>query len=181
MHMTTNGTLIDEPFLIYAREAGPTVALSLDGTKPAHDAHRKTASGEGTFDRVSPALDLLLKHRPYAGVFMTVSPETVGRYAESVEYLLGRGVRYLIVSLNYAGAWTGAHLKTLRKQYVRLAQIYERLTLVEKKLYATASRSRPMVWSFLRCAPCGARGAFQRLSCCGRAASPQCPRRSQPS
>lgn len=133
--VTTNGMLMDKAFLEYAGEANLTVAMSFDGVAAAHDAHRKRADGSGTYDALLPKLDLLLKHQPYASVFMTVSSETVGRYAESVEFLLGRGVRYLIVSLNYAGAWTDAHLKTLKKQYVKIAQFYERLTLAERKFY----------------------------------------------
>jgi uncharacterized protein len=133
--VTTNGTLLDEAFLEYAREAGLAVALSFDGVREAHDAHRKFPSGAGTFEALESKIKLLLKHQPYASFFMTVSPETVAHYAESAKFLFSKGVRYLIVSLNYAGAWTDAHLKVLKKQYAKLADLYQQMTIKERKFY----------------------------------------------
>ena len=66
---------------------------------------------------------------------MTVTPETVDFYEESVRYLLDQGIRYLIVSLNYAGAWTDTHIKKLQSQYKALSKLYKKLTLDQKKFY----------------------------------------------
>jgi uncharacterized protein len=52
-----------------------------------------------------------------------------------VEYLLGRGFIYLIVSLNYSGNWDTRALGVLKRQFLKLAELYERLTLQEKKFY----------------------------------------------
>ena len=133
--VTTNGLLLDQAFLEFARLNRVAVALSIDGTGAAHDTHRREASGAPTFDRVDRAADLLLAYQPYASALMVVSPETVGSYAESAAYLFGKGFRYLIVSFNYAGAWTGEHLRELTRQYKRLARLYEKMTLQEKKFY----------------------------------------------
>lgn len=55
--------------------------------------------------------------------------------ADSVAMLLDEGARYLIVSLNYAGAWTEADLEELRRQYERLAELYVTWTRAERKFY----------------------------------------------
>lgn len=38
--ITTNGLLLDDEFLDFARREGVFIALSIDGTGKAHDAHR---------------------------------------------------------------------------------------------------------------------------------------------
>lgn len=133
--VTTNGLLLDASFLEYASKVGLLLALSVDGVRKAHDRHRRTLSGEGTFDRLEPKVDLLLKYQPYASALMLVSPETVACYAESVAYLYHRGFRYLIASLNYAGAWTNEAIEELKHQYQFLSRWYERLTLDQEKVY----------------------------------------------
>ena len=92
--------------------------------REAHDAARVDAAGRGTWERVEPALRLLLAHQPYAPVMMTVSPGTAGSFAESVLWLRDLGVRYLIPSLDHAAGWTDAAMRVLRRQYRRLARAY---------------------------------------------------------
>lgn len=133
--VTTNGLLLDSDFLDYADSVHLNIALSLDGIREAHDCHRIDRAGKPTFDKISAKIPQLLKHQPYANLMMTVSPETMHYYYDSVEYLLNNGFKYLIVSLNYAGNWTDSHLKELRRQYILLADLYKRLTLSENKFY----------------------------------------------
>ena len=133
--ITTNGLLLDEDFLTDPDTSEIFVALSHDGVEAAHDAHRVDGRGRGSFDRLDPIVELLLRHKPYAPVMMVVTPETVRYYADSVQYLFGRGFRYLICSLDYGGDWRERHLGELTKQYRRLADWYHRLTLAEEKFY----------------------------------------------
>ncbi len=133
--ITTNGLLLDESFLAYAREHDIFIALSIDGTEKAHDAHRKTVDGHPTHSRVVHAAKHLLALRPYAPALMTVNPDTAAYYCESVEYLYTLGFRYIICSLNYAGDWDAAALTTLKQQYKKLADFYYAHTLREDKFY----------------------------------------------
>ena len=133
--ITTNGLRLDDGFLAFARENKVHIALSLDGTKAAHDAHRVTPDGRGTWDRLNDIAGKLLESAPYSPVLSTVTPETVGRFSESFDWMLDRGFRYLICSLNYAGAWTEKTIRILRKQYEKIAKSYERRTRAERKFY----------------------------------------------
>jgi len=133
--ITTNGTLLDEEFLTAPETKDTFVALSHDGVRAAHDAHRVDAGGKGTFDRLSDKVDLLLAHKPYAPVMLVTCPDTVAHFADSVEYLFGRGFHYLICSLNYGTEWTDRDVRELKRQYGRLADWYERLTVAEEKFY----------------------------------------------
>jgi len=72
--VTTNGSLLDESFLAESPTSEVFVALSHDGVSPAHDAQRVDAGGEGTFARLRPAIDLLLRWKPYAPVMLVTTP-----------------------------------------------------------------------------------------------------------
>lgn len=133
--MTTNGALLDEAFLTDPATAGVFVALSHDGVRAAHDTHRLDSSGKGTYERLRPVIDLLLRHRPYAPVMAVITPETVAWYAESVRFLFGCGFRYLICSLNYGADWPRQALKELERQYLELASWYESQVEREEKFY----------------------------------------------
>lgn len=133
--VTTNGLLLDDSFLEFARKHRLQVALSIDGIEAAHDRHRRTPAQTPTFEMVEKKIDLLLSFQPYAYALMTVTPETVSYYAESFQFLIEKGFRYIIASLNYAGNWDPRALKRLKKEYGKLAGIYERLTLEGKKFY----------------------------------------------
>lgn len=155
--MTTNGTLIDDAFLDFAKEAGIFIALSHDGIKEAHDAHRKDAAGQGTFGRLLPVIEKLLQAEPCAPVMMTVNPDTVQYYARSVDFLFQRGFRYLICSLNYAGNWDEDSFAKLKRQYKLLAKWYEQHTLKEDKFFLSpfevkiASHIEGEAWRHERC------------------------------
>ena len=133
--VTTNGLLLDEEFIQYAKSVGLIIGLSLDGIRAAHDTHRKDKGGHGTFDEISSRIDTLIKHQPYSMLLMTVSPATIKYYADSVEYLFNKGFKYLIVSLNYADNWTDDDIKALEKQYKLLAKLYEKMIHDGKKFY----------------------------------------------
>lgn len=133
--VTTNGLLLDEDFLTSPDTAEVFVALSHDGVRPAHDANRVDSSSDGSFDALAPKIDLLLRHKPYAPALMVVTPETVGHYARSVQFLFDRGFRYLISSLDYSSHWTERDMAMLRRQYLKLADWYYAKTMDEEKFY----------------------------------------------
>lgn len=133
--ITTNGIFLDEAFLEYANSVNLQVAMSIDGIGNAHDRFRVFPDGKSTFEIIADKIDLLLEHQPYAKALMTVSPETACYFSDSVEYLLGRGFKYIIVSLNYAGAWDDNHIKEIKKQYQKIAKLYEKWIMQEKKFY----------------------------------------------
>lgn len=131
--ITTNGTLLDNEFLMYSQAHQIFIALSHDGI--AHDRNRRTHDGAPTREIVDRAARLLLQYRPYAPVMMTVAPNSVTQYAQGVQYLYDLGFRYLICSLDYAGDWTDSQLGELKRQYSLLAEWYKMLTLREEKFY----------------------------------------------
>lgn len=135
--LTTNGTLLDDAFLGFCTDNRIMVALSLDGTREAHDAHRLFADGAGSYASVEDDARRLLKRQPYACAIMVVNPDTIQWYADGVQRLHDLGFQYYVCSLNYerAAAWTDAHMDELARQFSLLSEKYIKWTLEEKKFY----------------------------------------------
>jgi uncharacterized protein len=133
--LTTNGLLLDDEFLDFTVANDVLVAMSFDGVRQSHDRHRRLPDGRGTFDVLLPTLHRLLAARPYASVLTVVNPDTVGWLADSMAFLLDQGCRYLIVSLNFAGAWSPEQLDELQRQYEQLGQYYIAWSRAGRKFY----------------------------------------------
>ena len=123
--MTTNGTLLDEPFLRFANEHGLEIALSHDGL--LQDVQRVTRDGRPTAERLEPIVDLLLRYQPNAVAMQTVMPSTVDRMAESVEWLYRRGFSRINTAIDYRpdAGWDDDSMAILAEQYARIANLSE--------------------------------------------------------
>jgi uncharacterized protein len=131
--VTTNGVLLDNGFFSLCDQYGIQIALSHDGL--AQDACRVDEKGNGTFETLEPVLSELMERRPYSPVMLVVQPEQVDQYVESVEWLYGRGVRYLICSHNYAGDWDDKRIGMLKRQYDRIGRWYRERYKRGEKVY----------------------------------------------
>ncbi|MFI9598757.1 FxsB family cyclophane-forming radical SAM/SPASM peptide maturase [Streptomyces sp. NPDC052043] len=72
----TNGTLLAPRMLETLAEHRVRVGVSLDGDRQAHDAHRRTPSGSGSYDRAMAGLHRLSEQFPqlYAGLLCVIDP-----------------------------------------------------------------------------------------------------------
>jgi len=133
--MTTNGTLLDEEFLKFARDINLTIGFSHDG--PVQDKCRRFPDGEGTFSLLEEKIPLLLKYQPYAVGMSVVDPSTVHEGANIVKFMFEKGFRYIHLSLNYCrtAPWTNELLLVLEREYNKLAQMYFEWTKSERKFY----------------------------------------------
>ena len=133
--ITTNGTLLDEEFLMFSKTINMSIGFSHDG--PAQDDNRLFLNGDGSFDLLEEKITLLLKHQPYAVGLSVVDPSTVHKAAGTVKFLYEKGFRYITMNLNYdpEAKWTRAHLDTLEKEYKKMAQMYLEWTQKEEKFY----------------------------------------------
>ena len=61
--LTTNGMLIDDDVIDFANREMGNVVLSLDGRKEIHDALRVDYAGNGSYDRIVPKFQKLVKAR----------------------------------------------------------------------------------------------------------------------
>ena len=92
-HCFTNGTLIDEDFCKELRRVGNFVpSISLEGFRAENDARR----GEGTFDKVMHAMDLLKAHKLLFGTSICYTSQNYKTVTsdEFLDMIIGKGVRY---------------------------------------------------------------------------------------
>jgi len=136
--MTTNGTLLDEDFLAIARRAKIGIGISFEGL--AQDTCRHFKDGTGTFACVEEKAKLLLRYMPDSYAMMTIAPQAVSQYAESVRYLRELGFYRITATIAYGNKvhWDEASLEQLRQQMLEIAAYYEEQFLQKKPIFFSA-------------------------------------------
>ncbi len=122
--MTTNGTMLDAKFLNIAKNEGMVIGLSFDGK--AQDKCRCYKSGGGTFADVERSALLLLSKMPDSYAMMTIAPQAVGDYFDSVKYLRSLGFRRIIATIAYGSkvSWTDSDLEKLHGELQKIADMW---------------------------------------------------------
>jgi len=133
--MTTNGTLLDEEFLKFAKDVNLTIGFSCDG--PAQDDCRKFHDGTGSMSVLQEKIPLLLGYQPYAIGMSVVDPSTIEKAADIIQFLFDSGFRYLHMGVNYCktAPWTKERLLALENEYKKIAEMYINWTRAEEKFY----------------------------------------------
>ena len=73
--MQTNLTLLDDDWLQLIKAYHIGIGVSLDGYKELHDANRRDAEGNPTFDRIMARMDRLRKEGIHFGTLMVLNTE----------------------------------------------------------------------------------------------------------
>ena len=68
--LTTNGVLIDDDVIDFANREMSNVVLSLDGRREVHDRFRVDYAGRGSFDKIVPLFQKLVKAREGKNYYM---------------------------------------------------------------------------------------------------------------
>jgi len=121
--ITTNGTLFDEEFL--SRTQGKiNYLLSIDGDEETHDSSRKYNNGKGSFQTIVSKIELLKKYQPWLGARMTITPETVNRLANNVEYLFSLGINQFLLGLAIDLDWDNKSFEIYEEQLLKVGNFY---------------------------------------------------------
>lgn len=123
--MTTNGTLLDEEFIHRAKAANMGIGISFDGT--AQRISRRYADGSSTFEDMERISKLLLREMPGSYAMLTLAPEAVHLFAESVKYLYDLGFERITATPAYGkkAHWTEEKLTVLENELRLIAAFYE--------------------------------------------------------
>ncbi|MFO0547735.1 MAG: radical SAM protein [Polyangiaceae bacterium] len=128
LQLTTNGTLLSRARAATLEALGVHVALSLDGTREAHDASRLTTKGGGSHAAARRAMTTLLEARTAFDVISVVHPGNVALLEDGVRELMDAGARRVMLNVDFgAGArgvpWSEDALAELRLGYLRAAAV----------------------------------------------------------
>jgi uncharacterized protein len=103
--ITSNATLLDQYCLDILRRFRIQATFSLDGIGPAHDKHRKTVSGQGSFALLEKNIERMLALEGCT-IRLTVTPETAPALEQSVRWLLEKGFRRISISPVLEAGWS---------------------------------------------------------------------------
>ena len=127
--LTTNGLLIDDEVIAFANREMSNVVLSLDGRKEIHDRCRVDYAGNGSWDRVVPKFQKLVKARGgknyyMRGTFTHANPD----FLKDIETMLELGFTELsmepvVCAADDPAALTEDDLPIVLEQYEELARL----------------------------------------------------------
>ena len=120
----TNGTLLTAEVVDFLAKHRIDVSLSLDGGAAAHDAGRRFPNGQGSFATVERNLDRALARLRSVHVVSVITPDNVSHLADSVGYLLGKGIRSIALSVDYSDPRLPGVVPELERQLDEAAATY---------------------------------------------------------
>ncbi len=161
--LTTNGMLIDDDVIDFANKEMSNVVLSLDGRKEVHDRFRVDYAGNGSYDRIVPLFQKLVKARGnknyyMRGTFTHHNPD----FLNDIKTMLDLGFTELsmepvVCAEDSPSALTAEDLPIVLNQYEELAKL-----LIERR-----KEGRPFTFYHymidLKGGPC----IYKRISGCG--------------
>ena len=161
--LTTNGMLIDDDVIDFANREMSNVVLSLDGRKEVHDRFRKDYAGNGSWEKIVPKFQKLVKARGgknyyMRGTFTHYNPD----FLKDIEEMLNLGFTELSMEpvVGPAGeptTLTEEDLPIVLAQYEGLAELMKR----------RRKEGRPFTFYHymldLKSGPC----IYKRISGCG--------------
>ena len=126
--LTTNGVLIDDDVIDFAKREMSNVVLSLDGRKEIHDLKRVDHAGNGSYDRIVPRFQKLVESRGGAnyymrGTFTHANPD----FTKDIFHMLDLGFKELsmepvVCAPDDPAALTPEDLEIVKEQYEILAK-----------------------------------------------------------
>ena len=161
--LTTNGVLIDDDVIDFCNKEMSNVVLSLDGRKDVHDRFRVDYNGNGSFDKIVPKFQKLVKARGeknyyMRGTFTHANPD----FLNDIKTMLDLGFTELsmepvVCALGDPSELTESDLPIVLKQYEELASL-----MLEKD-----AQGKPFTFYHymidLKGGPC----IYKRISGCG--------------
>ena len=127
--LTTNGLLIDQDVIDFANRECDNVVLSLDGRKEVHDRYRVDYAGNGSWDRVVPKFQELVRQRGdksyyMRGTFTHANPD----FLQDIRQMLDLGFTELsmepvVCAPDDPARLTQEDLDLVCRQYEELAEL----------------------------------------------------------
>lgn len=127
--LTTNGVLIDDDVIEFANKEMSNVVLSLDGRKEIHDRYRVDYSGKGSWEKIVPKFQKLVRARNgkdyyMRGTFTHANPD----FLEDIKVMLDLGFDELsmepvVCAAGDPNELTKEDLPIVLNQYEQLANL----------------------------------------------------------
>ncbi|MBR3299247.1 MAG: thioether cross-link-forming SCIFF peptide maturase [Clostridia bacterium] len=161
--LTTNGVLIDDDVIDFANREMSNVVLSLDGRKEVHDRFRVDYAGNGSFDKIVPKFQKLVRSRGGKGYYMrgTFTHHNPD-FLEDVKAMLDLGFTELsmepvVCAEDDPSALTKDDIELVMRQYEELAELMK----------ACRAEGKPFTFYHYMIDLTGGPCIYKRISGCG--------------
>ncbi len=161
--LTTNGMLIDDDVIEFANEEMSNVVLSLDGRKEIHDRYRVDYNGKGSWEKIVPKFQKLVKARSgkdyyMRGTFTHANPD----FLEDIKVMLDLGFNELsmepvVCAAGDPNELTEEDLPIVLDQYEKLANL-----IIER-----SAQGKPFTFYHYMIDLTGGPCIYKRISGCG--------------
>ena len=161
--LTTNGVLIDDDVIDFANKEMSNVVLSLDGRKEIHDKYRVDYKGNGSWDKIVPKFQKLVKARDGKGYYIrgTFTHENPD-FLEDIKVMLDLGFNELSMEPVVCASGDKAELTESDKQIV--FEQYEKLALL---MLEKDKQGKPFTFYHYMIDLTGGPCIYKRISGCG--------------
>ena len=149
--LTTNGMLIDDDVIDFANREMSNVVLSLDGRKEIHDRLRVDYAGNGSYERIVPKFQKLVKARGnknyyMRGTFTHANPD----FTKDLFHMVDLGFTELsmepvVCAPEDPAALTAEDLEIVKDQYELLAKDMGKSVAEIKAIIASLHEFNPMM------------------------------------
>lgn len=135
--ITTNGLLLKEDFIAFAKQHHIYLALSHDGV--GQDMSRRDRGGHATKERVDAILKTMLRHNSGTFIMMTLHPDCVETLCDSMRFFHDSGVKNMNLTLANGPRvnWTEEKKEILLNQLEELETLYEQWNQGENEFHFT--------------------------------------------
>lgn len=132
--MTTNGTLLDEEFIDFAKKSDIEIGMSFDGLS---QHFRPYADGKDSSQDMERISELLLKKLPRSYAMVTLPPQAADKFSDSVKYLYGLGFRRITATpaYGYRVSWTDERAEVLKQELRKLADFYSEIFVSGERFF----------------------------------------------
>ncbi len=162
--LTTNGVLIDDDVIGFANREMDNVVLSLDGRKEIHDALRVDYAGNGSYDRIVPKFQELVRARGgeryyIRGTFTHRNPDFTKDLFHMADDLgfTELSMEPVVCAPGDPAALTAEDLETVKEQYELLAA----------DMLRREKEGRPITFYHYMLDLAGGPCVYKRISGCG--------------
>ena len=161
--LTTNGVLINDDVIDFANREMSNVVLSLDGRKEVHDRTRVDYNGQGSWEKIVPKFQKLVKERGgknyyMRGTFTHANPD----FLEDIKTMLDLGFNELSMEPVVCAPGDEAELTEEDRKIVM-----EQYELLAKLMLEREREGRPFTFYHYMIDLTGGPCIYKRISGCG--------------
>ena len=122
--LTTNGTLLDQESLEWMKQHYFHLGVSIDGNAAAHTACRRYVNERSSHAEVEAGIKRALALPLPLKTISVVDPLNVEHMADSLEYMVGLGIRNMSFNLNYEANWDETNREAFKEAFAAFTDRY---------------------------------------------------------